>query len=123
MRGRLYIAGPMAGLPDLNRPRFREAAAAVAASGVFAVNPHDIPPWEHPGPCPASYAISDSGHSAACHLRTCLAIVLSCDAVLLIEGWQNSRGAQIERAVARDVGIPTFTQLAEAASALRAPAS
>lgn len=103
---RAYIAGPVAGRPDLNRPAFRAAAVALSLKGYEPVNPHDIPPWQHEGPCPPSYAVSDSGHSTACHLRTCMAAVCGCDVVVLLPGWMDSTGANYERALAEITGIP-----------------
>lgn len=95
----------MTGLPDLNRRAFAEATEALRASGLRAVNPHDIPPHIHDGDCPPSYAVSDLGHSNACHLRTCLAVLLECDELHLLPGWKASRGANIEHDVAVAVGL------------------
>ena len=39
---RVYISGPMTGLPDCNRAAFDAAAKRLAEQGFFAVNPADI---------------------------------------------------------------------------------
>lgn len=102
---RIYLAGPMTGLPDLHRPAFTAAAAALAAAGHQPVNPHDLAPHRHEGNCPPAYAVNN-GHSAACYLRTCLAVLLTCDEVQLLAGWADSIGATREHSLARWTGIP-----------------
>lgn len=39
---KLYIAGPMTGLPDLDFPAFHEAAAKLRAQGHEVINPAEI---------------------------------------------------------------------------------
>lgn len=41
---RVYISGPMSGLPDLNFPAFNAAAQQLRELGLDAVNPADITP-------------------------------------------------------------------------------
>lgn len=93
---RIYIAGPMAGRYDLNRAAFARAVDLLRDAGHDAVNPHDIAPHQHDGPCPPSYAANPDGHSAACYLRTCIREMLLCDSVALLPGWQASVGARTE---------------------------
>ena len=45
---RVYISGPMSGLPELNFPAFHAAAASLRAKGLDVVNPAEINA-EHPG--------------------------------------------------------------------------
>ena len=42
MKRRIYIAGPMTGLPALNFPAFHAAASALRALGHQVVNPAEI---------------------------------------------------------------------------------
>ncbi len=39
---RIYLAGPMTGLPDLNRPAFDAAERRLTEQGHFVINPHDL---------------------------------------------------------------------------------
>lgn len=39
---RVYLSGPMTGLPDLNFPAFHAAAAQLRAQGLEVVNPAEI---------------------------------------------------------------------------------
>ncbi len=101
---RIYVAGPMAGHPDLSRATFARAADALRDSGHDVVNPHDIAPWTHDGPCPTSYSSND-GHSAACYLRTCLREMLLCDLVVFLPGWESSVGERTEMMAAAPSGL------------------
>ena len=106
-RPRCYIAGPIAGVPDF-RERFAAAVPAVEALGYEVVNPCDIPPVDHEGECPPGYDPGGdaSGHtSSACFMRADLRALLDCDAIYLLPGWQESRGATVERSVAVDCGM------------------
>jgi len=104
---KIYIAGGMTGLPELNRPAFAAAAARLAAAGHQPVNPHDIAPHVHDGDCPSSYAVNvEDGHSAACYLKPCFAALLGCDEVHLLSGWEASEGATREYVLAVWAGIP-----------------
>ena len=87
---RIYIAGPMTGLPDLNRKAFADACYDLGAKGIEAVNPHIL----HPPVVEWPQA-----------MRTDLVCMLNCDAVALLDGWRQSRGALLEHYVATSVGI------------------
>lgn len=106
MNRRIYIAGPMTGLPNWNRHAFNAAAIDLRTQGHDVVNPAGIAPHAHNGDCPPSYAVADDGHSAACYLRNCFAALLTCDEIHLLPGWRHSVGAIRERHVADWVGMP-----------------
>ena len=87
---RLYVAGPMAGLPEFNYPLFRAVAADLRQRGYDVENPADNVP-----PVP-------DGTAAQWHdyMRVALAQMLTCEGVALLSGWQRSRGASLEVYVA-----------------------
>jgi hypothetical protein len=87
---KLYIAGPMTGLPDLNFPVFHRAAALLRAAGHTVANPAEINP--DPG-----------AQWQACMFRD-LEELDTCDGILMLPGWENSPGAQIERLWAKRTG-------------------
>ncbi len=80
---RIYIAGPMTGIKDLNFPAFHRAASVLRAAGHTAVNPAEINP-------------DTNAQWQACMFRD-LEELDKCDAILMLPGWENSPGAQIER--------------------------
>jgi len=88
---RIYIAGPMTGYPDCNFQAFHAAAERLAAAGWAVFNPaenfggrKDLPREEY--------------------LRLDLAALAQCDAIAMLPGWEDSRGAKLEYLVAREMG-------------------
>jgi hypothetical protein len=90
---KIYIAGPMSGLPEFNRPAFTAAADKLRAAGVEVINPA-----EHFG--------GDQSLPWSVYMREGIAAVLRADCVRVLPGWENSRGAKLEVAVAEAIGIP-----------------
>ncbi|MBS1169536.1 MAG: hypothetical protein H6R01_454 [Burkholderiaceae bacterium] len=91
---RLYISGPMTGLPDYNRPAFHAAAAILRDRSYHVQNPAENPAPEC-GSWPA-------------YMRMALRQMLICDAIVLLPGWENSRGATEELRVAMTCGMTVF---------------
>jgi len=91
---RIYIAGPMTGLPDLNFPAFHAEAVKLRAAGHEVSNPAEINP-DH------------SAHWIDCMARD-IPELLKCDAVKLLTGWEASDGATVERIYAKRKGMPIF---------------
>lgn len=89
---KLYLAGPMSGLPDFNYPAFRAEAARLRGLGHTVENPADNPE----PPC----------GSWAGYMRMAIPQMLSCGAIALLPGWMGSRGARIEWQMAIDLGMP-----------------
>ena len=88
-----YLSGPMTGLPDLNYPAFEAAAERLRSQGVQVISPHEITP---PGAGPWSWAQ---------HMRVDLAALLTADVIVMLPGWEGSRGARLEKAVAEALGL------------------
>ena len=91
MKPHLYLSGPMTGLPEFNFPAFRAEAERLRALGYAVTNPAEIntdttTPWQE---C----------------LRQDLREMLDCDAIALMPGWEQSRGANLELHVAHRVGM------------------
>lgn len=87
---RLYVAGPMTGLPDLNFPAFNAITAKLRAEGHEVVNPAEINP-------------DPDAEWTECMLADLIALT-TCDGIVLLPGWENSPGAQIERLWAMRTG-------------------
>ena len=96
MKHRLYLAGPMTGLPDYNRPAFNAMAAQLRAAGYFVVNPAE-------NGLPADAAWID-------HMRRDIELMMvnQCDGLALLPEWRNSSGAWVEVELARGLGIKTL---------------
>jgi hypothetical protein len=90
-----YIAGPMTGYPAFNYPEFHYVAGVLRSKGVEVINPAEL------------HGEDDTGgdHPWEYYLRVALKAVLECDEVVLLKGWQQSRGAVLERHVAEQLGM------------------
>lgn len=106
---RLYVSGPMRGLAEFNFPEFRGAAKALRAMGHEVFNPverDEEAGLDTKGLC-GFEDLSTLGFDLAEALRDDLHIILfDADAVVVLRGWENSKGAQAEVATARAVGKP-----------------
>lgn len=87
---RIYIAGPCTGLKDSNYPAFNEAAANYRALGYEVENPAENPPCD----------------SWLAYMRLSLLQIARADALYMLPGWENSKGALIEHGLAMDLGLP-----------------
>lgn len=88
---RIYIAGPMTGLPDFNYPAFNTAAERLRALGFEVENPA-----ENPEPHCGSWLG---------YMRMAIRQLSQCDGVALLPGWNDSRGARIEHQLANQLGL------------------
>lgn len=98
---RCYISGPITGMPGLNKPAFAEAARLLSDHGLEPVNPHcnGVEPqasWEQ-------------------HMRADIALLVTCEAIYLLPGWENSRGATLELHIARALGMWEISALGSVA--------
>jgi hypothetical protein len=92
----LYVAGPMTGYPDFNYPAFNAAARMLAGFGYSILNPVDA---EEKNPTPGKPQEWDW------YMRHALRMVLDADGIALLPGWEDSRGAKLEVAVAQALGM------------------
>lgn len=88
------MAGPMRGYKDYNFPAFDDAAARLRSLGHTVVSPAEI-----------DRTLGFDGDMRVTLSRD-IQEVLRCDMVAVLTGWEDSRGASAEVAVARAVGIP-----------------
>lgn len=100
--GRIYIAGPMTGIPEHNFPAFFAAEKTLRESGWVTMNP-------------AGHGIVE-GADWGDYLRHDLAKLVSCSTIYLLPGWSKSRGVQLELHVAQALGMTVL--LAEGAEML-----
>ncbi len=87
----VYISGPMTGYPLHNYPAFREAREQLRAEGFTVL-------------CPAEAGVVEEW-SWSDYLRRDLVMVCQADAVVLLRGWLDSKGALLEIHVARELGL------------------
>lgn len=88
---RLYIAGPMTGLPEFNFPAFNAMAEKMRGTGWHVENP-------------AEHGHVD-GAEWADYLRYDIGRLATCEAIMLLPGWSKSRGARLEVSIAKELGM------------------
>ena len=105
---RIYVAGPMRGRANFNFPAFHEAAGRLRGWGhvVFSPAERDL---DAVGDI-FSGTRGDLSEIPQFSLRDALAadvvwIALNADAVAVLDGWEDSKGAQAEVALARALGL------------------
>lgn len=99
----VYLAGPMTGHPDYNFPAFHLAATRLREFGLTVVSPAEDDQGKPLTPPSPEAALP---HQA--YMLRSLRMMLACDAIFLLPGWDASTGAQLERQVARACGLAIF---------------
>lgn len=87
----VYLSGPMSGIADFNFPAFIAAAEVLRAAGYIVLNPAEIN--------------TDTGMSWEDCLRNDIRVLCDCAAIVLLPGWERSKGAQLEQHIAHRLGM------------------
>ncbi|WP_153448747.1 DUF4406 domain-containing protein [Vibrio algicola] len=88
MRKKIYIAGPMSGIPEFNKPAFISKASELEQEGYIVLNPAILPngmTWEE-------------------YMYICIPMVSVADEIYMLKGWEESKGASIEHREALSMG-------------------
>lgn len=98
---RVYIAGPITGMQEYNVPAFAHAADLWRKAGWEVVNPVEL---------------DDGDHSKdwLWYMRRDIPHLVQCDAIALLPGWSDSRGAHIENEIMDMLNLPSFSALSPA---------
>lgn len=91
----VYLSGPMKGYPENNYPLFHNVAGELRAAGHRVYNPAEFPHKGAQKDFPIRRAFA--AYSAF--------ICLEADTIVLLPGWEHSRGAKAERALADNCGL------------------
>lgn len=101
MYSKVYLAGPMSGIPELNYQAFTQAAYTLRAWGYEVFNPieEDLKEWGT-----MENAIKQ------CNYRDCLRkdlnwILDKADILAILPNWEKSKGVAAERALAIALGL------------------
>lgn len=94
---RVYISGPMTGLPELNFPAFHRATKQWRDGGSEVVNPAELNP------------------DLASTWRDCMKVdivaLLDCECIFMLAGWENSKGANLEKLIAEALEMDVVYQV------------
>jgi hypothetical protein len=92
---KVYIAGRITGLPDYQE-RFAKAAQQLTNDGHQPVNPALLGSGDRPW---------------TWYMKRALQLMLGCDAVYMLTGWEDSRGAPLELYVAVNCGMTVMHEV------------
>ncbi|WP_223460679.1 MULTISPECIES: DUF4406 domain-containing protein [unclassified Pseudomonas] len=87
---RIYLSGPMTGLPHPIFPAFAAMTASLHADGHTVTNHAELNP--------------DGGSWNDC-MRRDIAALVYCDTVATLPGWEHSKGACLEVLIAERLGM------------------
>lgn len=93
---KVFISGPMTGLPDLNKPAFDEAEQKLRAAGFSVFNPASLN--------------FDKGWSDGDIAAIDLVALQRCNYIYQLPGWDKSKGASAEWLVAQWSGIQAVNE-------------
>ena len=111
---KIYLAGPMRGIPEFNFPAFNAAASSLRNDGHEVFNPAERDIARHGGVDISkgnvngdeSFAVQQHGFNLREALGDDLAFICkSADAIALLPGWESSKGVAAELATARALGL------------------
>lgn len=95
-----FISGPMTGYEDFNYPAFHEAGEKLSKAGIEFDSPAHM--------CTGQYTyppLEDNEMPWDYYMRKSIRKLLQCDAILMLPGWEDSRGAQLEKHIAEALGM------------------
>jgi hypothetical protein len=94
----------MTGLPNFNRPAFHAAAAELRAAGYEVVNPAELDESE-------PITNPDGPGAWERYMRRDIPHLCKCDALALLPGWEQSKGARLERSIATALTMAVWPPL------------
>ncbi len=106
--GRIYLAGPVTGVPDFNRRGFATAESMLLEDGYRVVNPLNMTE-EHDD----MNDIPRGSETWDTYMRIALRGLLACQTIVMLPGWTTSRGAKVELTLATSLGMGVFQILTQ----------
>lgn len=104
---RLYVSGPVTGIENGNLSAFKSAQKELWAAGYLTDKPHDLVNREDSHETAMLLCVNElTGRTQKPGIRH---PVPRYDGVALIEGWEQSEDAKLEKAVAEACGIEVKT--------------
>ncbi|MFL9590475.1 DUF4406 domain-containing protein [Aeromonas schubertii] len=89
---KIFISGPMSGLPNFNRDAFNQQAQRLHSLGHVPLNP----------------AIFPDGLEQHEYMALCIEMIKIADQMILLPDWERSAGATAEHALAIKLSLPVI---------------
>lgn len=105
----LYLAGPMSGIPDHNFPMFDRVAGLLRDLGHTVVSPADVNRNHGYNETNDAFVAGEIDKAEYAKLfKLDVQEILGCEGMVMLPGWIASRGAKLEFALARMIGMPCY---------------
>lgn len=91
---RIYIAGPMTGYEGFNHDEFNKVSFDLSFEYESVLNPASLP----------------KGLTQGQYMDICFAMIRAADAIYLLKGYEESKGAMAELAYAERLGLEIIEQ-------------
>ena len=101
---KVFLSGPMTGYPGYNFQRFNLAEKQLADAGIECVNPVNICKKYKKEHVLADKAVFDKMITEQQEAER------KCDAILLLDGWQMSKGVRLELKTALEMDMQIFLE-------------
>ena len=95
---RIYVAGPMTNIPDYNYPAFRDMHKRLTACGFVDILD------------PTTIAEGDTSKPYDFYIRESLKLLTKAEAMIMLDGWEKSKGACLEYQAARAMNLTILDQ-------------
>lgn len=99
---KVYVSGPMTGIPEFNKTAFAEAAAFLRAEGYEVVSPHELDDAD-----PVARETMTWGDFLSRDVK--LIADGGIEGIVLLPEWYKSKGARLESFVGIQKGVAFFT--------------
>ena len=97
---KIYISGPISHDP-YHEGAFNKAEEYLRHLGYEVINPVDIPEEEFDGP-------DRDVKKWEYFMRASIKLLMDCDQIYMLEGWEDSRGAKLEQKIAKELAMPSM---------------
>lgn len=99
---KIYLAGPMTGMPEYNFPAFEAACKRLREMGhdVWSPHEHDLSEGFNPK--------TDKAKALRHYMKHDIPALLDCDIIAVLPGWEHSKGTRLEVHNAIECGMVVF---------------
>ena len=93
---KLYLSGPMTEIAEFNFPKFNYVAKQIRSNHTYQVIN------------PAEWFEGRTDLPRAAYMRMDIKNILNADGIVMLDGWQHSKGAKLEFAIAKELDLEIF---------------
>lgn len=104
---KLYVAGPMRGYAQFNFAKFDEVCKSLRSKGHTVIGPQEIDRYLGFDETVEELEVTQDDMRRFL-LRDTFLIILEAEGIVTLPGWEESKGAIMEVALARAMGLPVY---------------